>query len=401
VDGHRQSHAQGATAQTVFRLCSVTKPYTATAVMALVQRGELDLDRPVRHYLPALVLANRHAQESVTARHLLLHTGGFEGELPGPLERFGDDDEALARAIGAFSVLRQWLPPGQAFGYANSGYWLAGAIIATVTGISFEAAVKALVLDPLGLERTFLCVEEALPRAEDVPAFPRFRIPSGGLLASIDDVLAFAAFHLGLDESSAPLSPTTRAVMREPVVETGTPGRWRGLGWRVERVGSADFVGHDGAHDDYRTALTLVPSRRVGIALLARGGNGRRWAEALRREWVHVLTGMEPPIPAPTVHQARSVLLSLAGLYAHPGDPAGTLAVTVAADGTTLRVTEELPDGDGASATYRSVGPGEFVVAEDTELDERLGFLLDRGGSPIALRLGSRLGGRRPNGASR
>jgi hypothetical protein len=89
------------------------------------------------------------------------------------------------------------------------------------------------------------------------------------------------------------------------------------------------------------------------------------------------------------------------GLYAHPDNPAGALAVTVAADGTSLRVTEELPDGDGASATYRSVGLGEFVVAEDTELDERLGFLLDRGGSPIALRLGSRLGGRWPARASR
>src|SRR5919109_793883 len=117
------------TDRTIFRLCSVTKPFTATLAMALAEDGLLELEEPIVKYLPELNLADAGVRETLTMRHLLSHTTGFECELPTELDAYGEDDAALDRAIADFGLLRQWLPAGTAFGYCNAGYWLAGAAI--------------------------------------------------------------------------------------------------------------------------------------------------------------------------------------------------------------------------------------------------------------------------------
>lgn len=188
------------TERTRFRIASITKPFTATLVLSLVEEGLLDLDEPVRRYLPELRLADTDALDRLTLRHVLTHQAGFDGELPEGETELGTDDRALDRALLEFPKLRQWTPPGTLWSYANSGFWLAGAAAAAVVRQSYRAALRERVIEPLELTDTgFEGEDHPAPVASGHSAalapgggaepvaphrYPRYREPSGGLLST-------------------------------------------------------------------------------------------------------------------------------------------------------------------------------------------------------------------------
>src|SRR5436190_708992 len=115
--------------ETVFRVASITKPFTATLAMTLVQDGLLDLDEPP----PG-------SRVAATVRQLLSHQGGLANEWPTPLDELGEDDEALLR-LGEGDPEPLPVGPGELYSYSNAGYWLAGAAAGRVCGSSFEEAM--------------------------------------------------------------------------------------------------------------------------------------------------------------------------------------------------------------------------------------------------------------------
>ena len=138
-------------ADTLFRIGSTTKTFTATAMMRLVEQGKVDLATPARKYLPDFQLADEAAAKSVTVRQLLNHSAGWLGDDYGD---FGRGDDALARYLAGMKQLPQLTPPGQVFAYNNAAIVVAGRIIESLTDKPYETALQELVLDPLGMKHS-------------------------------------------------------------------------------------------------------------------------------------------------------------------------------------------------------------------------------------------------------
>src|SRR5215510_1431676 len=137
---------------TLFQIGSTTKTVTGTVAMRLVEQGRLDLDAPIRTYLPELRLADEAAAAGVTLRHLFSHTAGWVGDY---FDDLGNGDDALAKIVERMVELPQITPLGMIWSYNNAGFYLAGRVIEVVTGRTYEAAVQDLVLDPLGMNMSF------------------------------------------------------------------------------------------------------------------------------------------------------------------------------------------------------------------------------------------------------
>jgi CubicO group peptidase (beta-lactamase class C family) len=309
--------------QTLFQIGSVSKMFTATAIMALVERGQLTLDDPVRLHLPAFRLTARGVAEQVTVRHLLTHTAGFAGDwfLAHPPE-LGEGDDVLGRLVVRLADVPQLFAPGTNWSYNNAGFSLAGRIVEMVTGQSYGAALRSLVLGPLGLERTFVSADEAityrvaaphgskeapprlLRRAGWQPGWQLARtdVPIGGLIASARDLLIWARFHLGHAGAVAPLLPTTVAAMQVPLARAGCFADHVGVAWMLREVSGRRLVFHGGLTTGYATGFTLVPDADLAIIVLANATPGGTWlGRELTRLILRETIGVDdaPPAPVP------------------------------------------------------------------------------------------------------
>ena len=168
---------------TRFRIASITKPFTATAAVRL-----LALAAPVPGW------------PDVSVADLLAHLTGYESEHGDPA-RFGDGDDALGRLAAELPATHRWLPAGEVWSYANTGYWLTGSLLAEAAGTTYEEVIAGLASEA-GLEATTFGepdLEGTGPNA--IPgAYPRARRPSGGLVSTVDDLLRFGAWHLAQPE---------------------------------------------------------------------------------------------------------------------------------------------------------------------------------------------------------
>ena len=193
---------------TLFLLASVTKTFTATAVMRLVADGRVALDAPVRRYVPELALADERAEDEITVLNLLNHTAGLDWGLIGD---FGEGDDALAGYVARLPELPLIAPPGTRASYSQAGFNLAGRIVEKITGLTYERAVASLVLSPAGLSHSFFDRDDIMTRrfavghnrGEDGTLSigrlwrrSRGDNPGGGIASSAADVLRWARFHL-------------------------------------------------------------------------------------------------------------------------------------------------------------------------------------------------------------
>lgn len=282
---------------------SVTKSFTATAVMQLVGDGDIDLDEPIGAYLADLAGAPNGIDRLVTSRQLLSHTSGLPGDFPadGPAPA---SFRRHALAAGALELVR---PPGTGFSYSNVGFVLAGLLLEDVTGMTWWDAVESMLLWPLGAEPTF-CVDPRIPprrrptvTAHSVsaaagrtvpvePLFPTFDGPAGGLAGSAADLVAFGRMHLGL--TTAPGRPpllgaepleTMRASV-DGAVPFGLADGW-GLGLARFRAGDVDWFGHDGTFEGTTCHLRFEPRSGTALAVTTNATSGLRL-------WDDVLTGL-------------------------------------------------------------------------------------------------------------
>lgn len=140
---------------TLFVLGSVTKTFTATALMRLVAEGRVSLDSPVRQYVPELKLADEQSAEKITILNLLNHTSGLDWRVD---IDSGEGDDALAREVAKLAELKLIAPPGTRASYSQAGFDLIGRIIEKVTGKTYEQAVASLIFKPLELSHSFFHV---------------------------------------------------------------------------------------------------------------------------------------------------------------------------------------------------------------------------------------------------
>ena len=327
-----------ATPDSLFQIGSITKPYTATLAMQLVDEGAVVLDRPIAAALPELRLADPDATGRITLRHLLSHSSGIQGD---HFVDVGRGDDVLARYVESCATLGLSHPVGATMSYCNTGYVIVGRLVEHLTGKTWDEALRERLLEPLGLAHTVTLPEEAMrfrvayghevearkdARLVSTWTLPRALGPAGQICATAADTLAFARLHL--DGGRAPdgarvLSEEAAGAMRDPQIAIPDPwtlGSHWGLGWILFDWDGRRVFGHDGATMGQVAFLRVVPEDGVAIALLTNGGNAHDLYEALFGELLAALCDLrmprrlEPPADPPAVD-----VRELAGRYERVG----------------------------------------------------------------------------------
>ncbi len=274
------------TGDSIFQIGSITKVFTGTLIMQLVDEGKIELDAPLGRYLPQLRIAGRPVDDAVTVRLLLAHAGGIVGDV---FWDTGRNDDALAIYAERCSDLTYLTEPGAYFSYCNSGYNLLGRAIEIVTGETWAQRLRVKLLEPLGIAATVAA--EDTPRFRTAighvagdggrmkptptPFLPRSGDPAGSRLSmSPESLLRFARLHLqdGLAPGGARLLEAASArAMRElvialPVDIAGPTGY--GLAWQVYDAWRPRAVGHDGATIGQSAYLRVLPEWDAAVTML-------------------------------------------------------------------------------------------------------------------------------------
>jgi len=313
--------------KTLFQIGSTTKTFTATAVMRLVEAGKIALDEPVRTYLPDFTMRDPEVATALTMRHLLTHVGGWDGDF---FPDTGNGDDALARYVKLMAELPQLTPLGTILSYNNAAFSLAGRVIETVTGKTYEAALGELVLAPLGLKHSFLFPADSMTHSfavghatigdRTVVLRPwqttRACGPAGGITTSMIDQLRYARFHLG----DGTAEDGTRILSRESIAMMQTPGGpgmldiKMGLAWMTSDVGGLRRVFHGGGTYGQISAFTIAPARQFGLALATNSGNGGLLNLDVTKDLVAAFVGNEQPEPA-EIPMTSSQMAEYSGRY--------------------------------------------------------------------------------------
>jgi CubicO group peptidase (beta-lactamase class C family) len=365
---------------TLFQAGSIGKTFTATALLMLAEAGRVELDAPVRRYVPELRLADATAAAEVTLLQLMNHTAGWEGDF---FPDTGESDDALALLVSRLDEVAQVTPPGAAFSYNNAAFCLAGRVIEKVTGDTYERAIRRLILQPLGLRESFFFRDEIMtrrfvvghkPSADDGLqvarpwALPRNGAPAGGIVTSIADLLAWARFHLG-DGHGADgrhvLSESGLRAMRDPTVHMpgSAFGDALGIGWILSDMGGAWLVGHDGSTNGQEASLSFLPEQDWALVLMNNSSPGGIALNRIaRRRVLAACTGIaeEDPQPAPG---ALETLAAYAGEYRARGmhcqvavDQAGGLRFTLHNDPELLAMMFENGEAPPSQPTTLHAG---------------------------------------------
>ena len=272
-----------ATSSTLFRLGSISKPITATAVLQLWERGKLDLDAPVQKYCPAFP-----AKEwPITTRQLLGHLGGIrhynpdgKGDVPEDSARHFAGMEESLQIFAADPLVAE---PGTKFNYSTYGYTLVGCVLEGAASEKYVDYVRKNIFHPAGMDQTrdddFFTIIPHRTRwyHKDQAGIVRnagvldssYKIPGGGLVSSADDMARFEAAIL----ADKLLKRSTRDLMWTILQPAdGKPSHYA-LGWFVADKFGLRTAGHTGGQQGTDTAFILVPDRRVGVVVLANMDN--------------------------------------------------------------------------------------------------------------------------------
>ncbi|GHE56971.1 penicillin-binding protein [Streptomyces spiralis] len=400
--------------KTLFPLGSVSKTFTATALMRLVAEGKVDLDAPVRSYVPELKLADEPAAAQITVLNLLNHTAGLDWNLIDD----GEGDRSLAGLVAKLPQLPLIAPPGARASYSQAGYNLAGRIVEKVTGLPFEQAMASLVLDPVGLADTVYGLSEVMVRKFAVgynrgddgelrPARPwaafkegaRGDNPGGGLASSVSDLLRWARFQLGDGEGVLPTAHLHRMWEQTVGLRASTLGDGFGICWFLHDLDGLHAIGHGGSGNGQFAELLIVPERDFAVVSLANAGpDGYPFNQSVVRwaleHYLGVVEKTAEPVPYDET-RARQV----AGRY-----EIDAINLDIATDGTRLTLAvgikpeireasqEEMPpDYPAADIAFLPGDSDEYIVSEGGLKGQRGYFSRDAGGAVTGIDLAGRL----------
>jgi CubicO group peptidase (beta-lactamase class C family) len=325
-----------ATADSVFQIGSITKVWTATLVMQLVDEGKLDIDKTVQTYLPEFEIGDKDAAAAITIRQLLSHTAGFEGDI---FTDTGVGDDAVQKYLDVLHDVPQLFAPGEQFSYNNAGYSVLGRLVEVLREKDYDACLRDHLITPLGLTHSATSPYEAiLFRAavghipsgaegtlEQAPMWAMLRSgsPAGSMLAMRPrDLLSFAAMHMndGLAvNGTRVLESSTVAAMQQAQVtlpDLGLMGTHWGLGWELFETPDGLLVGHDGNTIGQSAFLRTLPEKGVAVTVLTNGGD----AFSLYRDITsHVLAELGelelPALPVPPAEPATIDATRYLGTY--------------------------------------------------------------------------------------
>lgn len=291
--------------QTLFRVGSITKLTVATAVMQLVEEGQVGLDEPVTDLIDFDIPTT--FDEPITLRHLLSHTAGFEERLSGLFLDPSQEVPPLSEVLA--DPPEQIFAPGTTPAYSNYGIALAGDVVQQVSGLDFVDYADQYIFDPAGMDTATLA--QPLPadlaeqmstgygdlRSASIPFEHIGMVPAGSMSATAPDMSAFMLAHLAGENddasSSQVLSPESVATMQQPAFgEQSLGGLANGhgtaLGWWEQDRNGHRIVGHAGDTLAFRAELQLYPEEGTGIYIaLNSAGVRSESGSALRAQVLH------------------------------------------------------------------------------------------------------------------
>lgn len=387
------STGEPATVDTIYQCGSMTKTWTALTAMQFVEDGSLDLDKPVRTYLPGFTVADPQVSASVTARHLLSHTHGIEEVFGAP----GEDSDVYERCVNNVASAPQVHSLGHTMSYSPAlAYAILARIMEALAGKRWNDVMKDRLFDPLGLTATTIwrdpmnqgrtatghlvrSIEEG-PFVTPVEYLPRVFGPGGGINSTAREVLMMARLFLagGRAQNGAQIvSAESMRQMMRPEVAIPDPfsfGHAYGLGlmlfdWQGEQV-----YGHDGNTIGQGAYLRILPDAQIALTLLTNGALRDSFYKKVFNEILTELGAVAiPAIPEP----AQALKLDPSryqGLYERPGGN----CYTVSADGGQLSVTKHLDPMQAAvlrrpTAMTRALLPlsdTHFLMPTDNPLED-------------------------------
>ena len=397
------------TTDAVFQIGSITKVWTATLLMQLVDQGRLDLDAPLDEVLPELSIATPGVTAKATTRHLLSHSSGIDGDV---FDDFGRGDDCVARYVAGCARLALIHPVGATMSYCNAGFAIAGRIVERLTGGTWDAALQDSLIEPLGLSRTVTLAEDAIRfrvafghidvdgQQQLAPQWelPRGLGPAGRITAAAADVIAFAQLHLrgGLAaDGSRLLSAESTAEMQRPQVQVPSypaGSRHVGLGWQLHNWSGHRLLAHNGGTIGQFSFLYLLPDQGGAVCLLTNGGQARHIFQTLFSEIFSELWHVEMPAsPQPAADPVPFDPARYVGRYEREGirlEVASVTPATAVGPGLAMTITHTGPLAEVLpfqveTMSLQPVAKDVFVArsAETDPWDPFVFFQLDGNGS--------------------
>ena len=395
-------HPLPVTDETLFQIGSITKTVTATAMMRLVEQGKLDMESPVRDYLPEFRVRDEKVSEGVRVWHLLTHLAGWTGDV---FSDTGDNDDAAERYVADMADFEQLAPLGEVFSYNNASFCVAGRIIETLTGLTFEAAIQAMIFAPLGMERSFFFPKQVMLHRFAVGhqltetatkvlspwAIPRGMNAAGGISCHIKDLLRYGAYHLG---DGSPLLRRESLEYMQRMHTSAMPYMGScGLSWMRSRHSGRDLIWHTGGTNGQNAVLALVPECQLSLGMMTNGETGTALHEWYMKTVLRDFLDIEIPEPQ-VVDSTAAELAQYIGRYR------GTMrAIELDLESGGLRAAIVMRGGmpsdreriDIPPAPVARCGVDQLLLLEGEFKGTRADFIRDESGTIRYLRFGSRI----------
>jgi CubicO group peptidase (beta-lactamase class C family) len=393
--GHRDVDAKiPVTPATRFRIGSVTKVFTATAILQLRDAGKLRLDDPINRHLPELTIENPFPEAPpITIWNLLTHTGGLPREAAWPYwtdHEFPTVDE-LVRSTATQTLIHS---PGTRYKYSNLGTSLLGAIIERLSGQSYRDYVTENIFDPLTMTdsavdpevgQTDLLATAYMRRQPDgsrgIMDYYEVRgmAAMGSIVSTVEDLAKFAALNIRQGDSMTDGPVLSTATMREMHRPHWVYSSWEGamgLGFRVAPRDGVNTVSHGGWIGDHRAHLLMVPEKNLAVVAMTNAGDASPYTfsyEAL--DLLSAAIGADPqPTEEPRIDPSWERYL---GLYS---DPWGWETRVLVLDRQLALYSSSYPPADGAregitrlkhvEGTTFQIDEGEYLAFELNEAGE-------------------------------
>jgi CubicO group peptidase (beta-lactamase class C family) len=265
------------TPQTSFWLGSMSKSFTALAVMQLVEQGKIDLDAPVQSYLPWFRVADPAQSAVITVRHLLNHTSGIPTSAP----QAANANATLQDHVRALAHVTLRQLPGVQHQYASPNYLVLGAIIEAVTGQGYADYIQQQIFTPLDMQHSYtdqrVAIAQGMAQGQrywfgfPVPAtlpYEQDRMPTAALISSAEDLGKYMIMQLnaGRYAEQQLLSPAGMAQLHTPSAPSDDFSY--AFGWRVSTIGGVPAIHHGGIVPHFRGKMVLLPEQGWGVAVL-------------------------------------------------------------------------------------------------------------------------------------
>ncbi|HEV3118048.1 MAG TPA: serine hydrolase [Gemmataceae bacterium] len=309
-----------ATADTVYRVGSVSKLFTDIGIMQLVERGEIDLDAPVTKYLPDFKPANPFGKP-ITLRQLMSHRAGLVREPPVG-HYFDPTGPTLAQTVESLNRTELIYAPETHTKYSNAGIAVVGYVLERLKGEPFPTYLKHAVLEPLGLQKSRFeptpSVTKDLSRAImwtyhgrvfDAPTFSLGMAPAGSMYSTVNDLGRFLSvlFADGKSGAGRVVKPETLEQMWTPQFAKKAEKGGFGIGFHLSDLEGCKCVGHGGAIYGFATTLEALPGEKLGVVVIAAKDCANAVTAHVAHEALKQLLAIRRNKPAPAIAEPQAV----------------------------------------------------------------------------------------------